>query len=82
MRTNPGGDWHSNPVGSGRKRRASWYAAQQREVSQMRANFSAPPGTFAWAALHGPDLCERIRQRRPDLATWTKEDIQHNRKTR
>ena len=63
------------PVGAPRAKRQRWWDRQRAEVESMRANFTAPPGTFAWACLHGPDLCQRIRDTRPDLATWTVAEI-------
>lgn len=73
-------EWTKRPVGAPRAKRQSWWARQEREIAQVRANFASPPGTFAWACLHGPTLCQRIREARPDLATWTREEIRENRR--
>lgn len=49
--------WYKRPQGASRAKRQAWWNRQKLEVEQVRSNSKAPPGTFAWACLHGPDLC-------------------------
>lgn len=51
-------------------KRDAWWERQRADMQAQQANAAAPPGTLAWGLTFGPELCQHIRDHRPDIATW------------
>lgn len=58
-------------------KRDAWWKRQKDDMAVAKANAAALPGTLAWAVTYGPELCEKIKQSRPDLAKWSNGETNH-----